>query len=1523
MAFLFKSKKTHERSVGGSRDGTNGSQGSMQSPDSRARVVREEKGATHRATPTGSLTSLENDGSNASPDQPFNPGPLRRAPTGDPPPQGPNDMQPQLRNGPPPPNSSLYPWSQRKLNFTSSHPGPFPRYGAAANAVSSKEGDMYVMGGLISSSTVKGDLWMIEAGGSLSCYPLATTAEGPGPRVGHASLLVGNAFIVYGGDTKIEESDTLDETLYLLNTSTRQWSRALPAGPRPSGRYGHTLNILASKIFIFGGQVEGVFMNDLAAFDLNQLQMANNRWEVLMMNSESGGPPPGKVPPARTNHTMVSFNDKMYLFGGTNGFQWFNDVWCYDPATNSWSQLDCIGYIPVPREGHAAALVDDVMYIFGGRTEEGADLGDLAAFRITSRRWYTFQNMGPSPSPRSGHSMTTVGKTVVVVGGEPSQAAPTTNDLSLIYMLDTTKIRYPSDSQIQSQSQKVPGQRRPSVAEPPSSYGRMPPREGSQGPPDQRRLIGVPRDPNAMTSPNGFRGMGPEGPSMNGQSGPVFRGPRGPATGPPPIGPPPHGPPPQGQPPRPMGRRNVSLERSEFAGAAPIANSQNHPPTVQQKDAESPNLNGRRTPTSQAAKSNPGNENVPAETPKAVRTLRQRGQGSLDSTTEPNLKNIVASSGSSPAAQAQTTPSALAPNASPVPAQAEPTLAPAASPTIASASGPAPATSPAAAPPASPPQPTRQAGNTVTRRSSMRNSQTVVLLKELDAARNRNAWYASELELARKSGYVPNASLGPGLDSRDAETFDDDDRPLIEALLTMRTEVANVQASLDKQAVLAAKHIAEAEKQRDAAIQEAVHAKAKLAAYMGSPADSSHLDNDQAAEDRSNELDRKLATALNTQKELQNALDRISSEAEAERRARKIAEDTVSAAEKHLAALEAYKQQSSSELEQLKAELHLVQREAREKAILAHESQAALQLLQAEKARFESQYHEALGNSRDHSDTMESLREAIAASAETEALLESQLDEERALREDVEDKLTQLKAEHEARTSELVAATQRLRDAEELAERHAKEARTHRQALLSGLDKLSARDVAAPSQADHDRLAVLQGQLDAANALVKRYQQEADGASDRLRAAEERIAGLEAYQEQASREGVTIRRQLQAALRETQSLQAANSDLKHQLASQQLEANAITVQHNTLKDILVERGISPTNAARTRPLVSPREGSPEMSRLRELEKQLTASMAAHEETKQTLSSQAQESETAYREKLTQLENDYQSAVHYVKGTEKMLKQLKEQLSRYKSENTRLKEELAERDNKGTSAGDAPPGWESEREHLQAKVEELQEEIRSSQAQLEDQLHAVRQQLAEAREAQEEAIRNSQDADARLTASRRDMEQLQQENALLEQRAHEAENKVSLLLDQVETSVGNYRRRSRQVPSISSADQVAPPLSNSASGLNSTTNGGHARQASSDSTSVYGTMGDARNSAALDNLANELETLRTHWEATNKNYRLSNAFDFEMPTVTSDSAGAANQEKGKDNEEELGNGMGLSESLADWRKRLDS
>lgn len=1181
--------------------------------------------------------------------------------------------------------------------------------------------------------------------------------------------------------------------------------------------------------------------------------------------------------------------------------------------TNLWTQLDCIGYIPAPREGHAASLVDDVMYIFGGRMEDGADLGDLAAFRITARRWYTFQNMGPSPSPRSGHSMTTVGKSVVVVGGEPSSATTAVTDLALVYMLDTTKIRYPNDAQVQAQSQRIQGARRPSNAEPPSNIvtRNLSSRDGSQGPPEQKRLVGT-REGGPLTNGRGLNGM------ENG----VASNPPGAGTKLPRVAEatsPPRGPPPQGQPPRPTVNtsssrqgRNTSLERNDLAAGSPAVNSRNQSPIVQQKENEPivAVANGRRTPTTGTTRSTSATRDaVAAETPRAVRNTRQtRGQGSVDSITEPTSQRTVAPAAATQApapAPAQVQAPAPAPAPAPTPTNTPPTaLAPA--PALASAPSPAPA-APVPVRPSSPPPPTRQPSNPSSRRASNRNSQTVVLLKELDSARNRNAWYASELELARKSGYTPNTSLSPVLDSRAAETFDDDDRPLIEALLAMRSELANVQSSVDKQAVLAAKQIAEAEKQRDAAIQEAVYAKARLAAHMGSASNSPHPDNDRDISDRSNETSRRLATALNAQKELQSSLDRVSAEVEAERRARQLADDTANASQKRMADLESYKQQTSSELERLKAELHNIRREAREQSVAAYEAQAAMKLLQADKSKFEGQYYDAVGSSRDHSDTMSSLREAIAASAAMKSMLESKLDEERALRENVQTKLSNLKAEYEARTAELVTATARLRDAEELAEQHANEARTHQHALLAGLDKITTRDSSPSINADKEHMMALQSQVEAANALVKRYQLEAETASDRLRAAEERIAGLEVYQDQESREGITIRRQLKTALKDVQGLQAANSDLKHQLANQQLETNAMSVQHNTLKNILLERGISPTSAAaRSRSITSPRDGSPEQSRLRDLEKQLATAVAAHEGTKQTFASQSQEAGSAYDKKISQLENDYQSAVHYVKGTEKMLKRLKEELARYKSDNARLKEEIVELEDKQASGGVAAPSdWESERQQLQKKIEALQAELGATSAEMQAQLQDVRQQLADTKRAHDETSRDTQ-------ASRKDLEQLRQENVLLEQRAHEAEQKVSLLLDQVETSVDAYRKG--RGASIGSADQLAGAnkrFSAASAGANGGSPG-HARQESSEAESIYGGLsGDpSRNSAALENLANELDTLRNKWEATNQNYRLSTAFDFEAP------GSSKRSEKDEDD-------PGLSDQLENWRKRLDS
>ncbi|KAG9100366.1 Negative regulator of mitotic exit [Ceratobasidium sp. UAMH 11750] len=136
--------------------------------------------------------------------------------------------------------------------------------------------------------------------------------------------------------------------------------------------------------------------------------------------------PRERAAPTLHRPRLVTYKNKIYIFGGTDGAFHYNNTWVFDLATRTWVELTWIGFIPVPREGHAAALVGDVMYVFGGCGVNGKDLGDLGPFEISNQRWYVFQNMGPQPSRRSGHAMAMTDGRTFVLGGESGDAAGAT-----------------------------------------------------------------------------------------------------------------------------------------------------------------------------------------------------------------------------------------------------------------------------------------------------------------------------------------------------------------------------------------------------------------------------------------------------------------------------------------------------------------------------------------------------------------------------------------------------------------------------------------------------------------------------------------------------------------------------------------------------------------------------------------------------------------------------------------------------------------------------------------------------------------------------------------------------------------------------------------------------------------------------------------------------------------------------------------------------------------------------------------
>lgn len=1118
------------------------------------------------------------------------------------------------------------------------------------------------------------------------------------------------------------------------------------------------------------------------------------------------------------------------------------------------------------------------MYIFGGRTSEGDDLGDLAAFRISSRRWYTFQNMGPSPSRRSGHSMTTCGQKIIVLGGEPSVPTRNQEELQLIYILDTAKIRYPNDHQNSSNqgasssptgsadNKRIQGVRNGSVEGP--GVNAVQQKRGGPGPRES-----VTAGSAQSTSPPA--GSTPLNSNNTSGASVSSRLPRASLSQVPPG-------------PTPIQQASASASASAPAPApAPVPT----PAVSVSAPAASPRINGvaaagqrSRTPTSTPAPkprdvTSPIQDRAPSaaatttngsRTPTTAQQQQQRKGSSMEVVAGVAAKDRSNSrqQGTNPRQDGNSSPSTpVTPGSNQVsrgltngtpsdspksPKHPEPTLLPQ--------------------------QATLMARDVVT--ASKDNSADGDILKEFQKLKHMNDWYASELALARRAGYTIQSGNNAILEERGADSLLDEERPFVEAMLILKGELTKVQGSVDTQAAMAAKKIQEVERQRDVAVQEAVYAKAKFAALGGTstPGDKSAEMASMDAE-KMTDMSRKLAASLAAQAELSAKVEVLTAEIAAERKARHLADETAGVAQSRVSELDDFRNRAASEMESLRAELLDAERAFRDEAATGADATAEAKLLKIDQDELSMRLTEALEDNNNYHSAMGEMRNAMEATASRTSTLARQLEEERVVKEGLERKLAQVKSEYEEKSADLESANSRLRDVEEMMEKYAEEARSANAAMAMGLQKVAEREIMSNSSLTDERVKALQEQVESAKSLLKRSTDQADETGEKLAQAMQRVAGLEFQQGQASKDAIALRRRMAEALDDVRKLKHENAETQARLVDKQLEVDSVSTKYIALKEILAERSNHTTGFEKRRSsiLQSPSQQSgsvtPEQHRLNELEHRLEDSMRAHRETKSTAEMQAQEVEKHFREKLEQLEHDYQSAVHYVKGTEKLLKRMKDELAKNKAQNARLVLELEEAQRKSSeqsrqgARSELDGEWEHERELLNKEIDDLRNKVQESATALDKQIREAKSQLGSLREERDQM-------EEQLNNTRAHLSSLEAENTLLERRVYDAEARVSLLLDRVGDSVGAYRRSTIQ-----------------GNGLNG--------DSQSTRSSYYA---PDRNSGALDSLATELDALRTRWENTSKNYRLSSTFDFEK-TPTSTEGGE------------------LSSNLAQWRQKL--
>lgn len=132
----------------------------------------------------------------------------------------------------------------------------------------------------------------------------------------------------------------------------------------------------------------------------------------------------------RSKHTMVAWDDGLYIFGGDNGKRMLNDFLVFHIRDGSWARVVSTGSPPPPRYHHSAVVVSDSMFVFGGYTgdinsnQNLQNKNDLYEFKFRSSQWVDWRDAteGPLPPARSAHGAAVYKDQLYVFGGYDGHA---------------------------------------------------------------------------------------------------------------------------------------------------------------------------------------------------------------------------------------------------------------------------------------------------------------------------------------------------------------------------------------------------------------------------------------------------------------------------------------------------------------------------------------------------------------------------------------------------------------------------------------------------------------------------------------------------------------------------------------------------------------------------------------------------------------------------------------------------------------------------------------------------------------------------------------------------------------------------------------------------------------------------------------------------------------------------------------------------------------------------------------------
>lgn len=196
---------------------------------------------------------------------------------------------------------------------------------------------------------------------------------------------------------------------------TARWTRLELASDRPPAREGHTWTVDPSGAvaYLFAGRGDDGFLGDLWTFD-----MTADAWAQLA--------PVGPSPAARAGH-VAAWVDGIGLvaFGGRTAAGMSSELWAYDPEANGWRLLAPGDAGPLARADACGVIgIDGRLWVSHGEDGGGAYLDDVWIFDAADSTWSDVDPGMPEPAARAGSACWWAGADgLMIYGGRSSTEA--------------------------------------------------------------------------------------------------------------------------------------------------------------------------------------------------------------------------------------------------------------------------------------------------------------------------------------------------------------------------------------------------------------------------------------------------------------------------------------------------------------------------------------------------------------------------------------------------------------------------------------------------------------------------------------------------------------------------------------------------------------------------------------------------------------------------------------------------------------------------------------------------------------------------------------------------------------------------------------------------------------------------------------------------------------------------------------------------------------------------------------------